>query len=312
MSFFSDLRDSGKLSQALMAVAALLGFGLLALFLISGVLLYRVISPPTAGGELSPENLLGRPDVVSFSAPGGPLEGWFFPGRSTAPTVVLGHGYLSNRDELLTLVTALQEHQYNVFVFDFSGHGRNKHFSTLGYRETQELLAAINAIAARDDVDRTRFGVWGTSLGAYAAASAAASDPRIRAIALDSVYNDPMDFLNLQIERSGLDVLPFTTTLCRVVFRTMNFSGRKVPPLSERVAALPGVAKLFIQANDNRALSASTGDLFLKAAMPRQQINVSKSNYAAMTSDDKHNYENSIVRFFLENLPPVGGPIPPR
>ncbi|MBI3484852.1 MAG: alpha/beta fold hydrolase [Acidobacteria bacterium] len=312
MSFLTDLRDSGKLSQVLMAAAALLAFALLALLLISGVLLYRVISPSAAGGELSPESLLGRPDVVSFSAPGGTTDGWFFPGRSTAPTVVLGHGYLSNRQELLTLVTALQEHQYNVFVFDFSGHGRNKHFSTLGYRETQELLAAINAVAARNDVDRTRFGVWGTSIGAYAAASAAAGDPRIRAIALDSVYNDPMDFLNLQIERSGMDVLPFTPTLCRLAFRLMNFSGRKTPPLSERLGALPGVAKLFILANDNRALSASTGDLFLKAAMPRQQIIVSKSNYAAMTSDDKHNYENSIVQFFLENLPPAGGAMPPR
>lgn len=312
MSFLSDLRDSGRLSQALMAAAALLGFALLALFLISGVLLYRVISPPTAGGELSPEILLGRPSVVSYSPPGGAAEGWFFPGRSTAPTVILCHGYLSNREELLTLVAALQEHQYNVFVFDFSGHGRNKRFSTLGYRETQELLAAINAVAARSDVDRTRFGVWGASLGAYAAASAAASEPRIRAIALDSVYDDPMNFLNLLVERSGLNVLPITPTLCRWTFRLLHFSERKTPPLSQRLGALPGVAKLFVLANDNRALSASTAELFLKAAAPRQKVIVSNSNYAAMTTDDKHSYENNIVQFFLQYLPPAGGAMPPR
>ncbi|MCL4522514.1 MAG: alpha/beta fold hydrolase [Acidobacteria bacterium] len=312
MSWISNFRDSGKLSQLLMAAAALLGFAVLALFLMTGVLLYGVISPPTAGGELSLDSLLGRPTVISFPTPGGSEDGWFFPGRSTAPTILLAHGYLSNREEVLTLVTSLQEHQYNVFVFDLAGHGRNKHFSTLGYRETQELLAAINTIAARDDVDRTRFGVWGTSVGAYAAASAAGSDPRIRAIVLDSVYNDPVDFLDLQIERSGLNVLPFTTTLCHLVFRTMNFSGRKAPPLSERLPALPGVAKLFVMANDNRALGASTAELFGKAANPKQQINVPKSNYASMTSDDKHNYENNIVGFFLENLPPVGGAPPPR
>ncbi|MBI3405681.1 MAG: alpha/beta fold hydrolase, partial [Acidobacteria bacterium] len=228
MSFFSNLRESGKLSQVLMAGAALLGFALLALFLISGVLLYRVISPPVSGGELTPELLLRRPTVVSFSADGAAKEGWFFPGRSTAPTVILGHGYLSSREELLTLVTALQEHQYNVFVFNFSGHGGGKRFTTLGYRETREMLAAVNAIAGRNDVDRTRFGVWGTSLGAYAAAEAAGSEPRIRAIALDSVYNDPMDFLDLQVSRSGLNVLPLTPTLCRLAFRLMNFSDRKM------------------------------------------------------------------------------------
>ena len=295
-----------------MAAAALLGFALLALFLISGVLLYRVIAPPIAGGELSPEVLLGRPSVVSFSPPGGTEEGWFFPGRSTAPTVILCHGYLSNREELLTLVAALQEHQYNVFVFDFSGHGRNERFSTLGYRETQELLAAIAAVAARSDVDSTRFGVWGAGLGAYSAASAATSEPRIRAIALDSVYNEPMDFLDLLVEHSGLNVLPVTPTLCRWTFRLMHFSERKTPPLSQRLGALPGVAKLFVQANDNRALGASTAALFLKAIEPRQQIIVPKSNYAAMTADDKKSYENNIVQFFLQNLPLAAGAMPPR
>jgi pimeloyl-ACP methyl ester carboxylesterase len=307
MSFISNLRDSGKMSQALMAGAALLGFALLALFLISGVLLYRIVSPPTAGGELTPELLLRRPTVVSFSADNVAKEGWFFPGRSTAPTVILGHGYLSSREELLTLVTALQEHQYNVFVFNFSGHGGGKHLCTLGYRETRELLAAINAIASRNDVDRTRFGVWGTSLGAYAAAGAAGSDSRVRAIALDSVYNDPMDFLDLQISRSGLNVLPFTPTLCRIGFRMLNFSDRKMPSISKRLSALVGVAKLFVLANDNRALGVSTAELFQKAAQPRQQIIMSKSNYAAMNSEDKHSYENGIVQFFLENLPPAGG-----
>lgn len=312
MSLFSDLRDSGRLSQVLMAAAALLGFVLLAFFLITGVVLYRVVSPPTAGGELSPETLLGRPTVIPFATQGGALEGWFFPGRSTAPTIILCHGYLSNREELLTLVTALQEHQYSVFVFDFSGHGRNKRFTTLGYRETQELLAAISAVATRDDVDRARFGVWGSGLGAYAAASAAAGDIRIRAIALDSVYDDPRDMLDLLVERSGLNVLPFTPTLCRWTFRLMNFSARNTPPLSERLPALPGVAKLFVLANDNRALGESSAKLFQKASGPRQQINVSKSNYGAMTSEDKHSYEDNIVQFFLKYLPPAAGAMPPR
>jgi pimeloyl-ACP methyl ester carboxylesterase len=295
-----------------MAAAALAGFALLALLLISGVVLFRVVSPPTAGGELSPETLLGHPAVISFSSSVGASEGWFFPGRSTAPTIILCHGYLSNREELLTLVTALQEHQYNVFVFDFSGHGRNKRFTTLGYRETQELLAAVSAVATRPDVDRTRFGVWGASLGAYAAASAAASDIRIRAIALDSVYDDPRDMLDLLVGRSGMNVLPLTPTLCRWTFRLMNFSGRKMPPLSERLTALPGVAKLFVAAGDSRELAQSTARLFEKASGPRELINVSKSNYGTMTSDDKHAYEDNIVQFFLKYLPPAAGALPPQ
>jgi len=312
MSFLSDLRNSERLSQLLTVAGALVGFFLLAWLLLSSVVLYRVISPPAGGGQLTPESLLGHPSVVSFATPGGTAEGWFFPGRSTAPTVILGHGYLSQREEMLTLVTALQDHQYNVFVFDFSGHGQNDRLTTLGYRETKELLAAVGTIAARGDVDRTRFGVWGTNLGAYAALSAAASEPRIRAVVADSLYDDPMDLLNMYVESSGLNVLPLTPTLCRWGFRLMNFSDRNTLPLSQRMARLAGVPKLFIQANDNRPLADLTGRIYTSATEPRKQIVVPKSNYALMTNNEKRNYENEVVQFFLQYLPPAAVAVPPR
>lgn len=293
------------LKQVFTALCALLGFALLALLLVSGFLLYRIISPPATGGELNPENLLGHPSVVTFYTPGGTDDGWFFPGRSTAPTIILAHGYLSQREDLLTLVTALQEHQYNVFIFDFSGHGRNNRFSTLGYRETRELLSAVNAIAARNDVDRARFGVWGTSLGAYAAVSAATLDPRIRTLVIDSVYDDPVQMLNLQVERSGLNVFPFTPSLCRWAFRLITFSDRNTLPLSRRIGKLAGVPKLFIQANDSRAFFELTAQLFLKAPEPREQRIVAKSTYALMTNDEKSGYEDHVVQFFLQSLPPA-------
>jgi len=63
----------------------------------------------------------------------------------------------------LTLVSALQDHQYNAFVFDFAAHGGNPGFTTLGYREADELRSALDVIAARIDVDPQRFGVWVTT-----------------------------------------------------------------------------------------------------------------------------------------------------
>ena len=51
-------------------------------------------------------------------------DGWFFPGLRGAPTVIVCHGYRAQRADVLTLVTALQEQQFNVFLFDFTGHGQ--------------------------------------------------------------------------------------------------------------------------------------------------------------------------------------------
>jgi len=303
MGFFSDLRDSGRLAQILTAAGLIVLFALLALLAIAGLQVYNVVSPSTSGGALRPEDLLGRPVVMSFAVPNGTAEGWFFPGLRTAPTVLVCHGYQSNREEVLTIVTAFQEHQYNVFVFDFSGHGRSKRFSTLGFQETREVLAAIRALSDRTDIDKTRFGIWGNSLGAYAALSAAAQDRRVRAVAVDSAYERPLDFYNLQISNSSLKSFPLAGMLSRWGFRLFTFSYRKDPTLSEQAAKLGGVPKLYIQANDNRALAESTLQLFLKSPEPREQLIVQKSRYSEMLDEEKRNYENQLVRFFLVNLP---------
>jgi len=41
--------------------------------------------------------------------------------------------------------------------------------TTFGYRESDEVRAAIDTLATRNDVDAARFGLWGYNLGAYAA-----------------------------------------------------------------------------------------------------------------------------------------------
>jgi len=82
--------------------------------------------------------------------------------------------------------SALQDHQYNVFVFDFTAHGANDGITSFGYHEADEVRAAIDAIATRNDVDPARFGLWGYNLGAYAALREAEGDKRVRALVLDS------------------------------------------------------------------------------------------------------------------------------
>jgi len=174
-----------KILTALLAVAF---FAVLATTAIAGFLLYRIVKPQRTSTDISMESFPGRPEIVGFSVPGlGKREGWFFPGLRGAPTIVLCHGYESSRGELLTLVSALQDHQYNVFVFDFAEHGANPGITTFGYSEADEVRAAIDVLAVRNDVDAARFGLWGYNLGAYAALREAENAKRMRARILDSV-----------------------------------------------------------------------------------------------------------------------------
>ena len=188
MQILYELRYPNRLStKMLMALLALAFFAVLATTAIAGFLVYRIVKPQRTSTEINMASFPGRPEVLEFVVPGGAggaekREGWFFPGLRGAATIVLCHGYESSRGELLTLESALQDHQYNVFIFDFAAHGANAGISTLGYREAEEVRVAVDLLAARPDLDPTRFGLWGYNLGAYAAMREAESDKRIRAL----------------------------------------------------------------------------------------------------------------------------------
>ena len=295
-------------TKLLMALLALAFFAVLATMSIAGFLVYRIVKPQRTSSEINMASFPGRPEVLDFEVPGGigKREGWFFPGFRGAPTIILCHGYESSRGELLMLESALQDHQYNVFIFDFAAHGANAGISTLGYREAEEVRVAVDLLAARPDLDPTRFGLWGYNLGAYAAMREAESDKRIRALVLDSVYDQPQQMVKVGVERNGLGGFPFMVRAAEFSFGYLNYGHRDDPPLSRKLITLLGVPTLYIQALDDPELAESTRQMFLKAAEPREQAIIPHGNFVSLNDEDKRSYENRVVSFFLVRLPATG------
>ncbi len=309
MGFISEIRHPTTwYTKLAIAILALAFFALLALVSVSGYLVYRMESPARSHSEIDLQNFPGHPETLNFTVKGeGPRDGWFFPGLKSAPAIVLCPAYESSRGELLTLASALQDQQYNVFIFDFSAHGSAGGRSTLGLQEVAELRAAMDAVANRGDVDANRFGLWGVNLGAYVALAEATNDRRVRAIAAESPYGHPNDMVALQVRRSGLGSLPLVTRTSQMIFGWLNRQFRNVPPLNARIAKLSGVAQLYLEAPDEPALAASTSELFRISPPPHELVVLQHGNYAGMLDDEKRNYENRIVSFFLVNLPLSGG-----
>src|ERR1700746_3002117 len=240
MSIVDELHYPSRwYTKLLIVILAFVFFALLATVVISGLLTYWIVKPQRTSSEINMASFPGRPDEVDFSVAGlGSRRGWFFPGFRGAPTVILLHGYESSRGELLTLVSALQDHQYNVFVFDFAAHGANSGVSTLGYREADELRKALDVLAARGDLDPTRFGLWGYNLGGYAALREAEDDKRIRALILASVYDDPQQMVRIGVEHNGLGAFPFMVRAAQRIFGYLNSTHRHDRALSSKLAAL--------------------------------------------------------------------------
>ena len=162
--------------------------------------------------------------------------------------------------------------------------------TTFGYKEAEELRAAINTLAARNDVDPTSFGLWGYNLGAYAAMREAETDKRVRVLVLDSVYDEPKQMVRVEVENTGLASFPFMVRSAELSFDWLNYQHKQDPPLSTRLSALAGVPKLFIEANDQPELAELTRDIFVKAPEPREQAMIPHGNFAGMGDEDKRAY----------------------
>jgi hypothetical protein len=310
MGFFSEIRHPSRwYTQLAIAILALAIFALLAAGSVSGYLVYRMISPARSHSQIDLQNFPGHPETLNFTVKGeGPRDGWFFPGLKSAPTIILCPAYESSRGELVTLASALQDQQYNVFIFDFSAHGTAGGRSSLGFQEVAELRAAMDAVANRGDVDANRFGLWGVNLGAYVALAEAVNDRRVRSVAVESPYTHPNEMIALQVSRSGLASFPLITRFSQWIFGWLNRQFQNVPPLNARIDKLSGVAQLYLEAPDDPLLAASTSELFRISPAPHELVVLQHGNYAGMLDDEKRNYENRIVSFFLVNLPASGKP----
>lgn len=118
------------------------------------------------------------------------IAGWYIPAANgagpAAPTVVVVHGFKANKSRVLEYGAGLHP-EFNLVVYDVRNTGRSTGTQTTGgVLEQQDLRAVL------DWLERTKgptdIGVLGNSLGAATALAEARDDPRVDALALDSMH----------------------------------------------------------------------------------------------------------------------------
>ncbi len=269
--------------------------------------IYRTVLPEKLVETIDPSSFLLR-DYQSLpfrTRDNKSFEGWFIPSVRGAPVVFLCHGYKSNRSELLTLASTFQENGYNLFLFDFRGHGANpSSFSTLGLRESDDLLSAIKTIMERGDVDHERAGVWGVGLGAYVALSVAQGTEKVKILVVDSPFDSPGHFLEMQTASAlGLDNFAFKK-LARFGFLLINLP--QTPDdsaLMKSMSRLQGRPKLFITNEETPLLETQALGLFNQAPEPKELLRLKHSKTSILYDVERKIYENTVVDFFKKNLP---------
>jgi pimeloyl-ACP methyl ester carboxylesterase len=188
----------------------------------------------------------GLEDVELRTRDGLVLRGWFAPGiRRTA--VVLVHGLGANRTAMLPEAGILAAHGHGVLLFDSRASGESDGaLATWGDRERLDVAAAVDLLAARPDVDPSRLGAYGYSVGSSAVALAAGQDPRLRAVLLGPVWPSLDAELGAKFHRFGW----VSATAARLAFRASGVNVDAVRPV-DIVGSIPPRPLMLVSGSDD-------------------------------------------------------------
>jgi len=286
-----------KYGRAVFPAAAIL---LVGLFVIFAVFVYKISYPGAVPESVNPSHyLLPSLDLATPADNGDMIFGWWIPGLKGAPGIILAPGYGMSRSDALSLAVGLHNDGFNLYVYDQRGSGNSpRGASTLGLYETEDMLTAVRLLRDRPEINRERIGIWGVDISALAALKATAVFDEIRAIAADSVFRSPHDFLSYKIEEEfGLDnrLLEFG---CYQVFRLFHIRGSVFADGKLPLRALSDRNILFIKGENRGRLGSLTTEIYDAVLPQKELISFRAARIHSMSGEDLRNYDRQVVNFF--------------
>jgi dipeptidyl aminopeptidase/acylaminoacyl peptidase len=252
-------------------------------------------TPAERGLSFEPVTFAGRDGLR--------LAGWYIPSRNGA-TIILCHGLGINRADMLPQAVLLAEHGYGSFLFDFRAHGESEgEMVTYGYAETDDVLAAVDYLLSRPDVDRQRIGILGGSLGAATALRAAARSTQLKAVVAESAFTSLEDEVASSFRAvSGLPAFPFAPFTVAFAQRQTGLRISEVRPIDD----IPSIAPrpvFIIHGTYDEVIPAEQGlRLYEAAGEPKELWMVDLMGHRSALGVWPDEYERRVIGFFDQAL----------
>jgi len=248
----------------------------------------------------------GLAEEVSFPSASDALRisGWFFAaGTSTqkAPAIVLCHGIWTGRRECLPLALRFRAAGYNVLTFDFRAHGLSDgRFTSVGHHETNDVLGAVEFVKQRPEVDVSRIGVVGFSMGAAASIQAAARSGDISALVADSAYATFLDAAKYSFRLvTRFPQFPIAPIAMRWAKWMVNVDASQLRPI-DVIGQIAPRPVLMVNGTQDMIIPPVLGQALFGALKEPRRVIWYDGGHGDIPRDDLH----EMRRFLLETLRP--------
>lgn len=139
-------------------------------------------------------------DVFVTTPSGIGLNGWYIPSLNGA-AVILQHGYQENRQHMLEEAAVLAEHGYGVLLISIRGHDANgEEMITFGCYEMEDLDTWNRFLLAREEIDPSKIGIMGQSMGGSLAIQYARENEDIKTVVAHSPLTSVPDTIEIALK----------------------------------------------------------------------------------------------------------------
>jgi len=257
-----------------------------------------IIAPARVKSSNVPSNF-GLPceEIIFKTSDDISIKGWSIHHSTTKGTIIVCHGWGSDKADCLDIAKFLWNAGYNVLMFDFRGHGESEgKYSSLGYYERRDLIAAIEYLKQRGE---TKIGAIGFSMGGTVALMVAAEIPELAAVVAESPYVSFTDvvtsFAKIQWKAPKHPFIPIAVWTAGL---RLGFSPREVN-LSKFVNKISPKPLFIICSNkDEEVPPYHAHKIFEHAKEPKEIWEIPKAKHLEAYSVAGEEYERRVINFF--------------
>ena len=242
-------------------------------------------------------------DVGVRTSDGLSLVGWYIPSQNGA-VVIAQHGYKADRGEMLNEAAMLQKHGYGVLISTTRAHDLSEGaLITFGHDEMKDLGAWLDFLQKRPDVQASRIGFLGNSLGGTMGIQFAAERPEIAAVAANSAFSSLGDTIATSVRFfTGLPPFPFAPLITFWAEREAGFSAGTIDA-KKWIAKLSPRPVFLMQGGRDVVISKTSGDLLYAAAQePKELWFEPRLGHTRFDEAMPEEYEKRVVGFFNKYL----------